>query len=813
MERLAKGFVKLICTVLCAGLFFGCGKTEDGGKETDNREANNVIPENNQEGKTLWQDEAEKEDGNDSKDNHPEDEKDPSGDKTDAKGGMADPDEKTPEKDGSVLTEVTNTPVPEVKFELLKNYKEKNIPSVYGQGEEKEHYCNVLLNSENQIEYYTYSKDKDGRHFYKYTLIEEAGGDGDFLESPYWEREELFWCEGFGKEIGEGGDWVKILTGEDGNDYAWYLGTDNNAHLVKRVEGLSGEAGTDTGNGEKDHYKEIAGLDWTYTNFIEPGVLENGNIICADLGRQCSIYNPEDGSLIKRFQCGFYQSICIEGDQVYIGDLTGSSVQHYDAGKQEFAATLEAGFDTTIRTAVSGDDVYVCNKNGIYRARKDGGSFTKVLEAGTYHFANDSAVLLKFFVMGDAFYVVYGEDGASIKKYYPAGEDEAADKTINIYSLKTNEVILDMISEFQNMYPDTEIVYETGEGAEGSITTADRIRALNARLLSGDGPDILLMDGLSSDSYISKGILADLSPMLGELKEKLTTNILSNYIEDGQIYMLPARFTVPMILTVEQDKEKYSTLKALVEYSEAEGGVMIPSYLYSNVFEMLFYNYPPELILEDNTVNREGILEFLEQLKRLCKSEEAVESGKWPATYLGGLNPSMYFAMEINNFAFVNLTSQYALGTYPSAIEMRGGQLLPCGGRFFPNTLIAVNALSGKTGLAKKFVQFVFSYEIQKRSVGLTGYPLHSDVLDECAKLDMSDFCLASGDIVLQDAGAEENGKMIEYVRKVDTPFMVDANIYDIMLGEAMGYLTDKYSLSESVDAAASKIQLYLYEQ
>ncbi len=100
---------------------------------------------------------------------------------------MADPDEKTPEKDGSVLTEVTNTPVPEVKFELLKNYKEKNIPSVYGQGEEKEHYCNVLLNSENQIEYYTYSKDKDGRHFYKYTLIEEAGGDGDFLESPYWE--------------------------------------------------------------------------------------------------------------------------------------------------------------------------------------------------------------------------------------------------------------------------------------------------------------------------------------------------------------------------------------------------------------------------------------------------------------------------------------------------------------------------------------------------------------------------------------------------------------------------------------------------
>ena len=44
-----------------------------------------------------------------------------------------------------------------------------------------------------------------------------------------------------------------------------------------------------------------------------------------------------------------------------------------------------------------------------------------------------------------------------------------------------------MISEFQDKYPDTEIIYETGEGSEGTVTVVDRIRALNARILAGDG--------------------------------------------------------------------------------------------------------------------------------------------------------------------------------------------------------------------------------------------------------------------------------------------------------------------------------------
>ena len=764
MKKLKPCFSTFLCIVLCAVMLCGCGKKETGkeagnppdGGDTFFGDANGQEPSGGRDGDA------------------------PDGDLKDGGGAKGESGESP--KDGTVSG---------VKFELLENYKEKNIPSVYQYAQGKEHFCNVLINRENKIEFYTYNYEEGSRHFFKYTLVEDEAG-------TTWEREALPWCDSFGKEIGEGDDWVKVFVGEDGNDYAWYLGTDENAHLVKRVENYS---------------VEIMGLDWGYSNFIEPAVLENGNIVMANLGRECSVYDPADGSVLERFRCGFYLSLCVAGNQIYIGDSLGSSVQHYDAEKKEFAETLTAGFDTTIRTAVSGDDVYVCNMHGIYRAKTYGGQFQKVLDAGTYHFANDSTNLWKFFVIGDSFYVAYGEDGCSIKKYFPAGEDDVAEKSLEVYSLKTNDVILDMISEFQDMYPDTKIIYETGEGADGSVTTADSIRALNTRILAGDGPDILLMDQIPADSYFEKGLLADLSPVLGDLKDELTENILSVYTVDGKIRMLPARFKVPMILACGQEEEQYNTLRALVEYSEENGGVMRPGYTHANIFEMLYYNYPPKLISEEQTVNKDAVSEFLELFKRLCISEKADSANNWPGTYLSGLNPANFYAQGNVDFEFITLTGGYSLGVYPEAVKRRGGQMLPCRRRFYPNTLVAINALSKKQELAGDFVRFVFSYKTQERTVWSSGYPIHKTVLDEFAALDMSKYISGGGDFWLRDSGPEENAKMIAYVKKVDEPFMPEGYLWDIMMEGAMEYLNGKQSLEASVEAVVGRIQLYIYEQ
>ena len=60
----------------------------------------------------------------------------------------------------------------------------------------------------------------------------------------------------------------------------------------------------------------------------------------------------------------------------------------------------------------------------------------------------------------------------------------------------------------------------------------------------------------------------------------------------------------------------------------------------------------------------------------------------------------------------------------------------------------------------------------------------------------------------------KENKWMIQIVKeKLHTPFTVDASVWQILEEEGLGYFKGKKSLEDSVDAIASRVQLYLYEQ
>ena len=725
----------LVYSYLCCCLFFGCGKSESKENDLNNNHHNSV-------------------------------------------------DENIPANDKEVVNN-------EIMFEILENYKEKNIPSVYEQGNEGEHYCNVCLDKDKKIIYYTCSEDSEGYHIWKYVLEEDLDENNAF-----WRRETVLWTAELNEKISRGR--ITIFCGEDGYEYAWYIDDEERTHLVKQNE---------------DSFVEIKNLDLRDTDFRQIAVLENGNIVSPDLGRECFIYSQEDGSLLKKFRSGWYESLCVEGSQVYITDQTGTFVQHYDAEQQKFSTIIEADFDTSVRIAIQNDDIYACTMKGIYRAPKTGGRFQKILDSGTYHFAKESGVLLKLFVIGDAFYILYGEDEGVIKKYFPKNleETEIITNSLKIYSLESNDVIIDMISEFQDKYPDTEIIYEIGAGKEGSITISDCIRALNVRILAGDGPDILVLDGLPIETYCSKGILQDLTNDINDIKDKLLSNILMNFITENKIYMLPTHFSVPMFLTSGQDKEVYSSLKAFVEYSEKEGGVLPKNYLYSDFLEILYYNYTPKIVLEDGRVDKEKIAEFLELVKRLCESEQAVEEAKWAATYLEGRNSALPFAKGDIDFVFANLNGGYALGIYPDAASLRNGELIWNNGLFFPNTLLGINQLSENRERASDFIRFAFSYEVQNRNI--SGYPIHTMVLDEFAQLDHSDLTTGDLELTLRYANQEQNEQMIQIVKQVHTPLVIDKAVWEIIEKESMEYLKGEKSLDDSVEAIASSVQLYLYEQ
>ena len=62
--------------------------------------------------------------------------------------------------------------------------------------------------------------------------------------------------------------------------------------------------------------------------------------------------------------------------------------------------------------------------------------------------------------------------------------------------------------------------------------------------MAGNGPDVLILDGIPVDSYVEKGILADLKGLVEEIEgaDGLFTNIKEAYLRDGKMYEMPSRF-------------------------------------------------------------------------------------------------------------------------------------------------------------------------------------------------------------------------------------------------------------------------------
>ena len=49
---------------------------------------------------------------------------------------------------------------------------------------------------------------------------------------------------------------------------------------------------------------------------------------------------------------------------------------------------------------------------------------------------------------------------------------------------------------------------------DDGVTRTDALKTLNTEIMAGKGPDILILDGISSETYVEQGMLEDLSGIL-----------------------------------------------------------------------------------------------------------------------------------------------------------------------------------------------------------------------------------------------------------------------------------------------------------
>ena len=146
--------------------------------------------------------------------------------------------------------------------------------------------------------------------------------------------------------------------------------------------------------------------------------------------------------------------------------------------------------------------------------------------------------------------------GRILKYTYSPDTPAEPDTELTGYSLLDNSYIRQVAAVFQKKYPDIYLNLEVGMTGEDGMTTTDALKTLNTEIMAGNGPDVMILDGIPENTYIEKGMLADIRSILDKAEEEggILDNIRKPYQqEDGSQYVMPLRFSIPLLQGNKED--------------------------------------------------------------------------------------------------------------------------------------------------------------------------------------------------------------------------------------------------------------------
>lgn len=253
--------------------------------------------------------------------------------------------------------------------------------------------------------------------------------------------------------------------------------------------------------------------------------------------------------------CGS-EVLAIAGKEVFRYDLdTGEPLPRDEALEQALFESEDTYEIATSfgRPVVFADDaegrLYYCTKKGIFSHIMDGSVVEQIVDGEMTPLCDPSVELLAMEVSDGAFYVLtMGDAGKTslLRFAYSDDTQSVPPDTVTVYSLEENDMIRHAASQYQNDHPDVYVEYQVGMSGADGVTAADALRTLNTQILAGEGPDVLVLDGMPADDYADQGVLADLSGILDEVKESdgLLENIAyAGRREDG-VYAAPVQFAM-----------------------------------------------------------------------------------------------------------------------------------------------------------------------------------------------------------------------------------------------------------------------------
>ncbi|WP_099204345.1 extracellular solute-binding protein [Scatolibacter rhodanostii] len=414
-----------------------------------------------------------------------------------------------------------------------------------------------------------------------------------------------------------------------------------------------------------------------------------------------AVFNPETGEklydLPEDLTYGNADIVTDKENLYYLSALNETAelvVANLQSGAESkrLATTLSGSNSYNSKIAISDTGkIYIANNDGIYEIDKESSELKLKAKGSKLPLGNPDYYASTFMALSDEEFLSYGYGDSAQelwRYYYDPEASYNPNAVLTIWTLTDSDYsstnnLQYLTSAFLQQHPEADINIETGivdTGMSDSSANIDEaIKQLNTRLLTGEAPDILLLDGTPISKYAKEGLLlnldgkVDTSDMYGTFGEQMKT-------EKGLFYV-PTTFSFYTLVTDDQEiikadtYEKWMTLLqnsaafSMEDFYANPDAYLDPSKTQatSETEEKMWqesYNLLPEkqpvlalydfqsaydtlwsvnelAIIEDSKINEENLKTFMAEVKLLAEKNKIFESAE--SIKEEGYDPFEYF--------------------------------------------------------------------------------------------------------------------------------------------------------------------------
>ena len=506
------------------------------------------------------------------------------------------------------------------------------------------------------------------------------------------------------------------------------------------------------------------------------------------------------------------------------------------------------------------DSIYVVTKKGLYHHAVYGNVMEQVIDGSLCSIGDASKSFSGMAVLGggeqESFLILY-HDGTLMRYTYDPDIPTVPDTTVRVFTMYDDSNVRMAVSAFQLSHREVYVKYEVGVSEENGMTKEDALKNLSTQLAAGKGPDVLVMDNIPFESYVEKGVLADLNGLMDTLSQEdpLFEKIVDQYRRKDILYAVPMGFRIPVLAGEESLTGSLETLADLADLMEdarksRPEGSLLGFGNAQDALNLLSQASSGAWVKADGSLDREAVLDFLTQVKRIYDAQtsgiDSDEIELLSNTRLGKMDDrgmtfyENYQATAAASTAFY-LKQPFSAGIfkgnaddlamYQSTLRIQNMQYMLMPGQqrgaCIPSSLLAINQACAEKEKSLEFLKYALSGEFQG-SGSLNCAPISragheaDKVFPYGSSIDPKKDAYAVVSAMTEDGistnieifwpSEEDFARLDALVESFDRVNSCDERVYQAVIELGAKALNGEMTVEEAVNEIEKKVQLYLAE-